>query len=100
MIDKEIDKNNIKAEHFNGIYADLADLLGFEVVLKIHNEFRGQQINVPVRLFSKEFVVSQIMENNDGSNMKSLATRYGYSEKWVRQILKEHDAHKAIRPIK
>ena len=85
-----IDKNKIKNEQLNGVYADLANLLGIDAVLKIHNEFRGQQLSMPVRLFAQPFIVSQIVESYDGHNVKALATRYGYSEKWVRQMLKEH----------
>ena len=47
MLDRgliDIDKNVIKNEHLNGVYADLANLLGIDAVLKIHNEFRGQQL--------------------------------------------------------
>ena len=85
-----IDKSNIKNENLNGVYADLADLLGIDAVLKIHNEFRGQQLTIPVRLFSQQHIISQVIDNYYGYNIKALATRFGYSEKWVRQILREH----------
>lgn len=86
----EIDNNKIKNEHLNGFYGEVANLLGVEAALKIHNEFRGQQVSIPVRLFSQDYIISQVVENYDGSNIKALATRFGYSEKWVRQVLKEH----------
>ena len=79
----EMDVSNIKCEY-------LANLLGIEAVLKIHSAYRGQQITFPVQLFSKEFLKKQIVDEYNGYNIKQLATKYGYSEKWVRQILKEH----------
>lgn len=86
----EMDVSNIKCEYLNGAYSELANLLGIEAVLKIHSAYRGQQITFPVELFSKEFLKKQIVDEYNGYNIKQLATKYGYSEKWVRQILKEH----------
>ena len=86
----EMDVSNIKCEYLNGAYSELANLLGIEAVLKIHSAHRGQQITFPVQLFSKEFLKKQIVDEYNGYNIKQLATKYGYSEKWVRQILKEH----------
>lgn len=85
-----MEPGNIKFEYLNGAYSELADLLGIEAVLKIHSAYRGQQITFPVQLFSKEFLKKQIVEEYDGYNIKQLATKYGYSEKWIRKILKEH----------
>ena len=86
----EMDVSNIKCEYLNGAYSELANLLGIEAVLKVHSAYRGQQITFPVQLFSKEFLKKQIVDEYNGYNIKQLATKYGYSEKWVRQILKEH----------
>lgn len=86
----EMDVSNIKCEYLNGAYSELANLLGIEAVLKIHSAYRGQQITFPVQLFSKKFLKKQIVDEYNGYNIKQLATKYGYSEKWVRQILKEH----------
>ena len=85
-----MDLSEIKCENLNSIYNDLADLLGIDAVLKIHSAYRGQQITFPVELFSKEFIVWQIVNEYNGYNVKQLATKFGYSEKWIRKILKDH----------
>ena len=85
-----MDPSNIKGEYLNGAYNELANLLGIEAVLKIYNAYRGQQLTLPVQLFSKEFIIRQIVEEYDGYNIKQLATKFGYSEKWIRKILKDH----------
>lgn len=85
-----LDTKNIKGEYLNGVYNDLANLLGIDVVLKIHASYRGQQVTFPVELFSKEFIAMQIVTEYDGYNVKQLATKFGYSEKWIRKILKDH----------
>lgn len=85
-----MDLSEIKCENLNSIYNELADLLGIDAVLKIHSAYRGQQITFPVELFSKEFIVWQIVNEYNGYNVKQLATKFGYSEKWIRKILKDH----------
>ena len=85
-----MDLSEIKCENLNSIYNELADLLGIDAVLKIHSAYRGQLITFPVELFSKEFIVWQIVNEYNGYNVKQLATKFGYSEKWIRKILKDH----------
>lgn len=85
-----IDKEKIKGEYLNGAYSELASLIGMDAVLKIHSKYRGTQITFPVELFSRSFIAKQIVEEYNGHNVKELATKYGYTEKWVRKILKEN----------
>lgn len=85
-----IDKTNIKGEYLNGAYSELAGLLGIEAVLKLHQAYRGTQMFFPVELFSREFIIKQIVAEYDGYNVRELATKYGYTEKWIRKILKDH----------
>lgn len=89
-----LDTKNIKGEYLNGVYNELANLLDIGDVLKIHESFRGQQVTFPVDLFSKEYIASQIVQEYNGHNVKQLATKFGYSEKWIRKILKDNPANK------
>ena len=84
------DPKTMKNDCLNGIYSEFANALGMDAAIKIHSLFRGQQVFFPIELFSKEFIRSQIIAEYDGSNIKQLATKYGYTEKWVKKILKEH----------
>lgn len=85
-----MDPSKLKCEYLNGAYNDIANLLGIDAVLKLHAAYRGQQITFPVQLFTKEFIATQIINEYDGYNVKQLATKFGYSEKWIRKILKDH----------
>jgi len=85
-----VDPKKIKGEYLNGAYSDLAGILGIDAVLKLHATYRGQQVFFPVDLFSKDFIREQIIEEYNGYNVKQLATKYGYTEKWIKKILKEH----------
>lgn len=84
------DPKAIKSKYLNGVYSEFANILGIDAALKIHSVFRGQQVFFPVELFSKEFIRGQIIAEYNGSNIKQLATKYGYTEKWVKKILKDH----------
>lgn len=85
-----MDSSKLKCEYLNGAYNDIANLLGMDAALKLHAAYRGQQITFPVHLFTKEFIATQIVNEYDGYNVKQLATKFGYSEKWIRKILKDH----------
>ena len=43
----------------------------------------------PVELFSRDFIREQIVNEYNGSNIRELAIKYGYTEKWIRKIVKE-----------
>lgn len=76
-------------EYINGIYKKFADLIGVDNAKLIFKEYRGQQITFPVEFYSKEYIYKQIVEEYDGNNLKQLATKYAYSERTVRRIIKK-----------
>lgn len=79
----------IEKEYINGIYKKFADLIGVDNAKLIFKEYRGQQITFPVEFYSKEYIYTQIIEEYDGTNLKKLATKYGYSERTIRRIVKD-----------
>ncbi len=85
-----INTSKIKGEYLNGAYSELAAILGIDAVLKLHAKYRGTQLFFPVELFSREFIIMQIIDEYNGHNIKELATKYGYTEKWIRKILKDN----------
>lgn len=85
-----MESGKIKGEYLSGVYSEIATLLGIDAALKLHANYKGQQVFFPMELFSKDFIKSQIVAEYDGYNVKQLATKYGYTEKWVKKILKEH----------
>lgn len=79
-----------RSNEYNGIYQELAETFGLEITKNIFNEYRGQQITFPMRLYSKEYVVKYIIDNYDGTNSKNLARKFMYSERWVRTIINKN----------
>ena len=85
-----IKEKELRPEHLCGAYSEIATLLGVEAALKLHNRFRGTQVSFPVELLSREYIFEQIKKEYDGSNIRELATKYGYTEKWIRKIVKSN----------
>jgi Mor family transcriptional regulator len=56
----------------------------------MYENYRGLQVTFPTRLFNSDYVKAKIPQEYDGTNIKQLAKKYGYSEKSVRRILKEN----------
>ena len=72
---------------YNGVYEELVELLGLENTLKIHKHFRGQQVNLPMRLYSKEYIEEYIIKNYNGKNLKELSKKLDYTTNWLRKML-------------
>lgn len=85
----DIKEKELKPEHLCGVYAEIASLLSTDAALKLHNRFRGTQVSFPVELLSREYIFEQIKKEYDGTNIRELATKYGYTEKWIRKIVKK-----------
>lgn len=76
-------------ELLNTIYREVADKLGVDAAMEIYRMFKGQQICFPVRFFNPARIQQIIIQEYDGTNIRTLATKYNYSEKTVRRIIRE-----------
>ena len=81
-------KQEEKIKKYAGVYNDLAELLGDEVVLAIYQMMSGQQITFPRKLYSREYVIQQTKHITDKTELKKVAIRFGYSERRLKQLLK------------
>lgn len=79
--------NDINA--LNDVYREIADLLGYDDALALYTHFKGQQITFPVKLFKSEHIKELLKQQYDGTNAKKLARTYGYSERWIKELLKK-----------
>lgn len=78
-----------KIAKYAGVYNDLADLLGEEAVELIYKTMSGQQITLPRKLYTQDYVVQQTKHITDQKELKKVAVRYGYSERRLKQLLKQ-----------
>ena len=77
------------SELLNMVYKEIADNLGMDVAMDIYKMFKGQQITFPMRFFNPARIQQIIIREYDGTNIKILATKYNYSEKTVRRIIRD-----------
>ena len=78
------------SEYLNSVYKEIGEKLGPEVALEIYQMFKGQQICFPVRFFNPARIHQVIIEEYDGTNVRALATKYDYSEKTIRRIVRKN----------
>ena len=87
---KEVTEMAIKdPELLNNVYKEISERLGMDTAMEIYRMFKGQQISFPVRFLNPAKIQKLIIEEYNGTNLKILATKYNYSEKTVRRIIKE-----------
>ena len=77
------------SELLNNIYREISEKLGMEAAMEIFQMFKGQQISFPVRFFNPKRIQQNIIEEYDGTNIRTLAIKYNYSEKTVRRIIRD-----------
>ena len=76
-----------KTEKFSLVYKEIAELIGEENTVILYNHFKGQQISFPLHLYSVDYIKKCIVEEYNGSNVRELALKYGFTERWVRKII-------------
>ena len=77
------------SELLNAVYKEISEKLGMDTAMEIYQMFKGQQINFPVRFFNPTRIQQIIVKEYDGTNTRTLAIKYNYSEKTIRRIIKD-----------
>ena len=82
--------SEIIPENLAGVYKEVAEAIGVYNAYEIFCNFKGQQLMFPLKFYSSEFTAQQIIEEyDDGSTVRELVRKFGYSESRIRQILRE-----------
>ena len=69
-----------------GDYACIAEIIGIENTILLHKHYRGQQITLPQRLYSVQYVVKEVERQLGTHSLSDLAKKYGYTERRLRQL--------------
>ena len=77
------------SELLNTVYREIGEKLGMDTAMEIYRMFKGQQVSFPMRFFNPVQIQKCILREYDGTNIKTLAVKYSYSEKTIRRIIKE-----------
>ena len=83
-----LEEMKARSEGMAGIYKDIAEIVGEEAAEALYRNFRGQQVVFPNKLYSSAYTAQKIREEFNGKNVKELALKYGFTEIWVRTLLK------------
>lgn len=76
------------SELLNSVYREISEKLGLDAAMELYQMFKGQQICFPIRFFNPARIRQIIIKEYNGTNVRLLATKYNYSEKTIRRILK------------
>jgi hypothetical protein len=76
-----------EAEALNDIYLELLELIGFENMLKIYKHFRGDKVDLPMRLYRPEFIADLAKPVTDRRERAKIARAGGYSSRVIEGIL-------------
>lgn len=71
------------------VYREIAEVIGSAGAEQMWRLFRGQTVEFPQRLFSREAVRNYISENMTEMTPKELAREVELTDRRVRQIIKE-----------
>lgn len=82
--------DSVKPKDFVGVYKEIAEVIGVDATMSLHNVFQGQQITLPKKLYTHEYIISQVKQAGGTMNVKATASKYGYTERRLRQIIKEN----------
>ncbi|WP_394873285.1 Mor transcription activator family protein [Clostridium butyricum] len=66
-----------RSEKYRGIYKDMVEVLGHDITLKVYEQYRGQQVTFPMRMYSQEYVVEYLIKNYNGKNLKQMSRELG-----------------------
>lgn len=84
-----------EAEGLNGIYKQLAKVVGVDNCLAIYKEFKGITVTFPTKLIDSAFIKLELEENILGGkeysrqDIQQMAVHYDYSERQIRRYLKD-----------
>ena len=91
---------NRKSDNYSGIYKDMVEILGEEITLKIYENYKGQQVTFPMRLYSKTYIVEYLIENYNGKNLKELSRQLGYTSNWLQQLIRKTNIKEKVKSDK
>lgn len=85
-------KEKIRYDVLNSTYKALVDLVGEDNMLKIYNEFRGSQLQLPMKLYDRQELEKHLKKNTRKNiDVKKLSHTYGFSQRWIKNAISKGD---------
>ncbi len=90
----------MKIENLDEEQQALAETVGMEAYIKLVRKYEGLLIYIPkAESLVKTVRDEKIREEFNGGNYRELATRYGLTETWIRNIVSDKAKEIKARPI-
>lgn len=83
-----------KSENYRGIYKDMVEVLGHDITLKVYENYKGQQITFPMRLYSDKYIIDYLNKHYDGKNLKQISRKLGYTCNWLQKVINKNGINK------
>lgn len=77
----------ISTSGLQGVYKELAEIIGVEATVAVYKELKGQQVTFPTRLYERNYVIQEVNLRYNGTNLKELAKEFNYTERWIRTFV-------------
>lgn len=85
-----MDKKKAKtSDGFMPVYKEISDIIGPEATYAIYKSMRGQQVTLPKRLYTTDYVLDQINKSVGNVDIHKVALEYDYTERYLKQLLKQ-----------
>lgn len=88
-------KSKVEKAALCGLYQELLDLVGYEHMMILYEYYHGQQVNFPARIYDKEYLLLYLKEHYASTNIKTLSRQLGYSERWIRKLIRKIESEEA-----
>jgi len=62
---------------------EMSTLIGPTATLQFFQTYQGMRISIPAHLYDSALVAQRILQQAPHHNAQALATKYGYSRRWV-----------------
>jgi len=76
-----------ESEALQDIYLELYELIGLDAMLKVFKHFRGDKMDLPMRLYRPEFIADLAKPITDRRERAKIARAGGYSARVIEGIL-------------
>ena len=76
-----------ESEALMDIYLEMLELLGFEGMMKLYKHFRGDKLDLPMKLYRPEFIADLAKPITDRRERAKIARAGGYSARVIEGIL-------------
>ena len=81
----DVDGN--EAEALNDIYLELYELIGRDAMLKLFKHYRGDKVDLPMRLYRPDFIADIAKPVTDRRERAKIARAGGYTAKFIETML-------------